>query len=203
MMYSREAGVNYRMPLGLTHLYAQGHHYGPAPWTDNLPRPDWTAVYYHKAKKKGIGFDRTETGSNAIEQYREPVEEMFGSPETTPENLLLWFHHLPWDYTMASGNTLWQELVYKYYEGVDQVREMQKTWAEMEGKIDDRRFEHVKALLEIQEKDAVRWRNSCVLYFQSISGLPIPDGLEIPEHDLEYYIGLEKSLYIPDPRYNR
>lgn len=203
MMYSREAGVNYRMPLGLTHLYAQGHHYGPAPWTWDLPRPDWTAVYYHKADKKGIGFDRTTTGSNAIEQYREPIEEKYSKPETTPENLLLWFHHLPWTYKMESGNTLWEELVYKYYEGVDQVHEMQNTWEAMEGKIDQRRFEHVKALLEIQEKDAIRWRNSCVLYFQSVSGLPIPDGLEKPEYDLDYYIGLEKSLYIPDPRYNK
>ena len=103
---------------------------------------------------------------------------------------------------MKSGNTLWEELVYKYYEGVDQVRWMQKEWNKIEPLIDVQRFKHVQALLKIQERDAVRWRNSCVLYFQSISGLPIPDGLEIPEHNLEYYKSLEKSAYVPDPRYN-
>ena len=202
MMISREAGVNYRMPLGLTHLYAQGHHYGPAPWTANLPRPDWTAVYYHKADEEGIGFDRTPRGSNAIEQYHAPLEEMFSSPETTPEDYLLWFHHVSWDYEMESGRTLWEELVHKYYEGVDQVRWMQEQWDSIEGLIDQQRFEHVKALLEIQERDAVRWRNSCVLYFQTFSKMPIPQGYEKPEHDLEYYISLERSEYVPAPRYN-
>jgi len=202
MMESREAGVNYRMPLGLTHLYAQGHHYGPAPWTENLPRPDWTAVYYHKADKKGIGFNRTETGSNAVEQYHSEVESMFSDIETTPEDYLLWFHHVSWNHEMESGNTLWEELVYKYYEGVDQVRWMQKEWVSIQPHIDSQRYEHVKALLKIQERDAVRWRNSCVLYFQTFSEQPIPDGLEKPEHDLEYYISLEKSTYVPDPRYN-
>ena len=199
---SREAGVNYRMPLGLTHLYAQGHHYGPAPWTADLPRPDWTAVYYHKADKEGIGFDRTQTGSNAIEQYPAEIETRFSKVETTPEDVMLWFHHVSWNHKMKSGNTLWEELVYKYYEGVDQVRWMQKEWNKIEPLIDVQRFKHVQALLKIQERDAVRWRNSCVLYFQSISGLPIPDGLEIPEHNLEYYKSLEKSAYVPDPRYN-
>tara|TARA_R110000868_G_scaffold408293_3_gene690947 strand:- start:12327 stop:14531 length:2205 start_codon:yes stop_codon:yes gene_type:complete len=202
MMESREAGVNYRMPLGLTHLYAQGHHYGPAPWTANLPRPDWTAVYYHKADKEGIGFDRTETGSNAVEQYHDEVEEMFRDVKSTPEEYLLWFHHVSWNYKMKSGNTLWEELVYKYYEGVDQVRSMQKKWESIKPLIDEQRFEHVKALLKIQERDAVRWRNSCVLYFQTFSEQPIPEGLEIPEHDLEYYKALEKSTYVPAPRYN-
>lgn len=201
MMISREAGVNYRSPLGLTHLYAQGHHYGPAPWTSDLPRPDWTAVYYHKADEEGIGFDRTESGSNAIEQYHEPLESRFRNIETTPEDYLLWFHHVDWDYEMESGRTLWDELVQKYYEGVEQVRWMQEQWNSIEGLIDDHRFEHVKALLEIQEKDAVRWRDSCVLYFQTFSDMPIPDQYEKPAHDLEYYKSLENSLYIPSPRY--
>lgn len=202
MMESREAGVNYRSPLGLTHLYAQGHHYGPAPWTSDLPRPDWTAVYYHKADEEGIGFDRTKTGSNAIEQYHEPLQTKFSNPETTPEEYLLWFHHVDWDYEMDSGRNLWEELVHKYYEGVEQVRWMQKEWNSIEGLIDDQRFEHVKALLEIQEKDAVRWRDSCVLYFQTFSGMPIPDQYEKPEYDLEYYKSLENTLYIPSPRYD-
>lgn len=202
MMESREAGVNYRSPLGLTHLYAQGHHYGPAPWTSDLPRPDWTAVYYHKADKEGIGFDRTKTGSNAIEQYHEPLKTKFSSVETTPEDYLLWFHHVDWDYEMDSGRTLWEELVHKYYEGVEQVRWMQDQWNSIEGLIDQQRFKHVKALLEIQEKDAVRWRDSCVLYFQTFSEMPIPDEYEKPGHDLEYYKSLENTLYIPSPRYD-
>jgi alpha-glucuronidase len=201
MQKSREAGVNYRSPLGLTHLYAQGHHYGPAPWTSDLPRPDWTAVYYHKADEEGIGFDRTESGSNAIEQYNEPLETQFRNPETTPEDLILWFHHLPWEYQMDSGRTLWEELVHKYYKGVETVRWMQKEWDSTEGLIDQQRFEFVKALLEIQEKDAVIWRNSCVLYFQTFSDEPIPDKYEKPEHSLNYYKQLEKTRYIPDPRY--
>lgn len=201
MQKSREAGVDYRSPLGLTHLYAQGHHYGPAPWTSDLPRPDWTAVYYHKADKEGIGFDRTASGSNAIEQYNEPLETKFSNPETTPEDLLLWFHHLPWDYEMDSERTLWAELVHKYYHGVETVRWMQKEWDSIEGLIDQQRFEFVKALLEIQEKDAVIWRNSCVLYFQTFSERPIPDAYEKPEHSLDYYKKLEKTRYIPDPRY--
>lgn len=201
MQKSREAGVNYRSPLGLTHLYAQGHHYGPAPWTSDLPRPDWTAVYYHKAGKEGLGFDRTETGSNAIEQYHAPVREAFSTPENTPEDYLLWFHHVPWDFEMDSGRTLWEELVHKYYKGVETVRWMQEEWNAVEGLIDSRRFEFVKALLEIQEKDAVIWRNSCVLYFQTFSEMPIPAKYEKPAHSLEYYKALEKTRYIPDPRY--
>lgn len=202
MMESREAGVNYRSPLGLTHLYAQGHHYGPAPWTSDLPRPDWTAVYYHKADEEGIGFDRTETGSNAIEQYHEPLESRFRNIETTPEAYLLWFHHVDWDYEMDSGRTLWEELVHKYYKGVEQVRRMQDQWNSIEGLIDQQRFERVKALLEIQKKDAVRWRDSCVLYFQTFSEMPIPDQFAKPEHDLEYYKSIENTMYIPSPRYD-
>ena len=203
MFESREAAVNYRNPLGLTHLYAQGHHYGPAPWTSHHHRPDWGAVYYHRADEYGIGFDRTKTGSNAVEQYRGPVGEVFMDIDRIPEEFLLWFHHVSWDHRMESGRTLWEELVHKYYEGVETVRWMRKAWESVRDLIDDERFEHVKALLEIQERDAVRWRNSCVLYFQSHSGKPIPQGLELPEHDLEHYINLEREIYVPDPWYGR
>jgi alpha-glucuronidase len=193
MMMSREAGVRYRNPLGLTHLYAQGHHYGPAPWTSDLPRPDWTAVYYHKADEEGIGFDRTETGSNAIEQYHPPVRERFDELEDTPEEYLLWFHHVSWDHEMSTGRTLWEELVHRYYQGVEDVREMRRKWASVEGLIDRERYHHVEALLEIQEEDAIWWRNACVLYFQTFVNEPIPDGYEKPEHSLEYYKELEQT----------
>jgi alpha-glucuronidase len=187
--------VNYRSPLGLTHLYAQGDHYGPAPWTANLPRADWTAVYYHRADEEGIGFDRTNAGSNAVAQYHEPVARVFRDPNLVPDDYLLWFHRVGWDHPMKSGRTLWNELVHKYYEGVDQVRWMRAAWDSVEGLIDQDRFEHVKALLAIQEDHAIWWRDSCVLYFQSFSGRPIPEGYEQPEHDLEYYQALQ--LYIP------
>lgn len=199
MAYSREAGVNYRNPLGLTHLFAQGHHYGPAPWYDEAERMDWTAWYYHRADEDGIGFDRTESGSNAIEQYHGPVREHFGNLDQIDEDYLLWFHHVGWDYKMNSGRTLWEELVLKYDEGVQQVRNMQAEWEKVQGLIDRERYEHVKALLEVQLRDAIRWRDSCVSYFQSLSGLPLPEGSPEPEHDLEHYKKLEHTFYVPDP----
>jgi alpha-glucuronidase len=203
MMMSREAGVNYRSPIGLTHLYAQGHHYGPAPWHAKSGRADWTAFYYHRADAKGIGFDRTATGSNAVAQYREPVARVFRDLALIPDEYLLWFHRVPWDHRMKTGRTLWNELVYKYYEGVDQVRQMRKAWDSIEGTIDNARFQHVKALLAIQERDAVRWRDSCVLYFQTFSGQPIPDQYERPANTLEYYRSLEQTTYVPDTWYNQ
>lgn len=202
MMVSREAGVNYRSPLGLTHLYAQGHHYGPAPWWDGAGgRPDWTAVYYHRADEEGIGFDRTETGSNAVEQYHPEVAEVFADLDEIPDRYLLWFHRVGWNHEMQSGRTLWEEMVYKYYKGVETVRQMQKTWNSIEGLIDKERFEHVQALLKIQERDAMRWRDSCILYFQTFSGQPIPEQYEQPQHNLEHYKELWRTTYVPDPWY--
>ena len=199
MMISREAGVNYRSPLGLTHLYSQGDHYGPAPWTANLERPDWTAIYYHRAAKDGIGFDRTKTGSNAIAQYPAPLAKLYGDVNAVPEDFLLWFHHLSWDHKMKSGRILWDELVHKYYEGVEQVRSMQGEWDKLEAYVDAERFAQVKALLIVQERDAVIWRDSCVLYFQTFSGKPIPAGYEKPQQDLDYYKALARTRYVPEP----
>ncbi len=199
MLASREAGVNYRSPLGLTHLYSQGDHYGPAPWTANLERPDWTAIYYHRAAKDGIGFNRTKTGSNAVAQYPEILASQYGDIKMVPEELLLWFHHVSWDHKMQSGRTLWNELVHKYYDGVEQVRDMQRKWEKLESLIDAERFAQVKALLKIQERDAVIWRDSCVLYFQTFSNKPIPAEYEQPQHDLEYYKTLARTRYVPEP----
>ncbi|MCW0484504.1 alpha-glucuronidase family glycosyl hydrolase [Gaoshiqia sediminis] len=189
MMTSGEAAVNFREPLGLTHI-GTGSHYGPAPWSNRSNR-------FHQADKYGIGFDRTINGSNAVEQYYPPLNDIFNDIDRIPEKYLLWFHHVSWNHQMKSGHTLWEELVYKYYEGVEQVRQMQAEWDSLEGMIDRQRFQHVKALLEIQECDAVRWRNSCVLYFQTLSELPIPEGLEQPKHDLDYYKELERKVYVP------
>lgn len=192
MMISREAGVSYRTPLGLHHQMAVGHHYGPGPWVKDLPRADWTSVYYNRADKNGIGFDRTKTGSNAVSQYFEPVASLFGHIESCPEKFLLWFHHVPWDYKMKSGKSLWEELCYTYYEGVEEVKQMQKKWDSLEGKMDSDRFKHVQSLFNIQVRDATEWRDACVLYFQTFSEMPIPEGLEKPAHPLKYYMNIKR-----------
>ncbi|MCF7885803.1 MAG: alpha-glucuronidase [Candidatus Marinimicrobia bacterium] len=191
MLSSREAAVNYMTPIGLHHIMGTGHHYGPGPWVSNLSRPEWNPVYYHQADKESLGFDRTTSGSNAVSQYHETVKEKFNNIDRCPEKLLLWFHHVDWDYEMDSGRTLWKELCYKYYKGVEMVRDVQATWQKMRTKIDKQRYEHVKSLLEIQEKEAIMWRNACVLYFQQFSEKPIPDHYKKPDKSLEYYKNLD------------
>lgn len=193
MMASREIAVNYMTPLGLTHIMGTSHHYGPAPWVSNAGRADWNPVYYHKADSAGIGFNRTVTGSNALEQYRPEVRKQWENVNTISDNYLLWFHRVPWTHKMKSGRTLWDELVFKYNTGVDSVRWMQKTWSSIKGLIDEERFNQVKMLLAVQEKEAVWWRDACLSYFQSISKLPIPSTYEQPAYTLDYY----KSLRFP------
>ena len=124
MMMSREAVVDYMTPLGLTHLMGTGHHYGPAPWVSDLARPEWNPAYYHRADSKGIGFDRTATGSNALAQYAPALAQRWADARSTPPEYLLWFHHLPWDYAMPSGRTLWAELLAHYDSGVAAVAEI-------------------------------------------------------------------------------
>ena len=196
MMASREAVVDYMTPLGLHHLMAEGHHYGPGPWVADRSRADWTAVYYHRADDEGVGFDRSPTGSNAVGQYFSPVREEFGNVETVPEEMLLWFHRVSWDHEMSSGRTLWDELAFRYNRGVEAVRKMQRTWDAMEGKVDDRRFDDVRDFLAIQEREARWWRDASLAYFQTFSNMPIPAEYEQPEHPVEYYINI-RSLYVP------
>ncbi len=186
MLESWETAVNYMMPLGLHHIFAWGHHYGPEPWTD-IPdaRPDWLPSYYHQADNNGIGFNRTETGSNAVSQYFSPLKEEFNGLETCPEKLLLWFHHVSWDYKIKNGKIIWDELCYKYDEGVQQVRTFQKTWDRTEPYIDKERFKDVQSRLKIQARDAVWWKDACLLYFQTFSKRPIPYDIERPVHELE------------------
>ncbi|MFL5739653.1 MAG: alpha-glucuronidase family glycosyl hydrolase [Flavisolibacter sp.] len=190
MLASREAVVNYMTPLGLHHIMGTGHHYGPAPWVSNAGRADWNPVYYHRADSVGIGFDRTSTGSNALAQYAPEVREKFTDLKTCPDEYLLWFHHLPWNYTMRSGRTLWDELCFRYQQGVDTVRWMESQWNSLKGKLDEERFNQVSMLLKIQEKDAMWWRNACLLYFQTFSKKPFPPNYEKPDHTLEYYRAL-------------
>ncbi len=196
MMASRENMVNYMTPLGLHHIMTYGSHYGPAPWVDFASRPDWNCTYYHKADSIGVGFDRTATGSNALSQYAPSVNALFSDLKTCPDEYLLWFHHVRWDYKMKTGKTLWEEICHRYYSGVETVRATQKTWETMRPYIDNQRFEQVKMLLVVQEHEAVWWRNACVLYFQTFSKMPIPTGLEQPDKTLAYYKDL-KFPYAP------
>ena len=187
MLQSRETTVDYMTPLGLHHIMAYDTHHGPGPWVDKAAQPNWKSTYYHNADADGVGFNRTSSGSNAVGQYYPPVRDMYESVDTCPENLLLWFHHVKWTYKTKSGRSLWDELCYHYYAGVDGVRAMQKTWNATEGTMDTETFTKVKTLLAQQEKEAVIWRNSCVLYFQTFSKMPIPQGLETPDKPLSYY----------------
>jgi len=196
MLGSRQAAVDYMTPLGLHHLMARGHHYGPGPWVAGGPRADWTSLYYHRAAAGGIGFDRTASGSNAVAQYFPPVAERFANLATVGDDYLLWFHHVAWDHRMTSGRTLWEELLYRYQAGVDAVRRMQATWRALAGRLDGERYEEVQAFLKIQEQEARWWRDASVLYFQTFSKRPIPAGYEPPAHDLEYYMEINKR-YVP------
>jgi len=186
MLSSRETCVDYMMPLGLHHIFAFTHHYGPEPWGD-IPggRPDWMPWYYHNADSAGVGLDRTVTGSDAVSQYSAPLNRIFNRIDLCPENLLLWFHHVPWDHKMRSGNILWDELCYKYDSGVRQVREYQKIWDRMQPYTDNQRFKDVQSKLKIQSRDAVWWKDACLLYFQTFSKRPIPYDIERPVHELE------------------
>jgi alpha-glucuronidase len=196
MLSSRQTMVNYMTPLGLHHIMGTGHHYGPAPWVSNAGRADWNPVYYHKADSIGIGFNRTASGSDALSQYTKQAADQWKDLDSCPDDYLLWFHHVAWNYRMRSGRTLWDELCYRYNTGVDSVRRMQSTWEKMKGLIDDERFRQTKMFLLIQEHDAVWWRNACLLYFQTFSRMSIPAQYEKPDHTLEYYKGL-RFQYAP------
>lgn len=186
MMTSREAAVDYMMPLGFHHLFAWEHHYGPEPWCDvEGAREDWMPRYYHKADSCGVGFDRTRSGSGNVDQYHEPLASIYNDLSTCPEDLILWFHHVPWTHAMSSGRTLWEEICHRYDRGVKTVQEYQALWEEMKPYVDLARWEAVKAKLEIQESDARWWRDACVQYFGTFSAMPIPDDVAQPEMTIE------------------
>ncbi len=187
MMKSREAVVDYTGPLGLAHLFATGHHYGPGPWISDLKRPEWNPVYYHRATREGIGFDRTRTGSNAVAQYAPELARKYADPRTTPVEELLWFHHLPWDYRLPGGVTLWQELVRRYDRGVATVEDMRRQWASVKSRVDAERWAKTDAFLGVQAREARWWRDASLAYWMSINGLPLPAGSLPPEHTLDWY----------------
>lgn len=195
LMESHPAVVDYMMPLGLHHIMAWDHHYGPGPWIDQ-GRPDWTAVYYHKADKDGIGFDRTASGSGAVQQYHPDVAGLFADANACPDRYLLWFHHMPWDHPMPSGNNLWDEICLRYQRGVDTVGSWLEVWSGLKDSMDAQRHDHVMRLLTRQERESRWWRDACLSYFQTFSNRPLPEGVGVPEHDLEYYRNL-RLRYVP------
>jgi alpha-glucuronidase len=191
MMRSHQAIVDYMTPLGLHHLMATGHHYGPGPWVNDLERADWNPTYYHRADAAGIGFDRTSRGSNAVSQYAPELARRYGSRARVPEDYLLWFHHVGWDERMRSGRTLWEELVARYTKGVAEVAAMRRSWDALRRYVDSARHAQVAAFLAIQEQEAQWWRDASIAYFQSISRRPLPKGYAPPARDLDYYRSLQ------------
>jgi len=187
MLESHEAVVNYMTPLGLHHLFWGGHHYGPAPWWDTEKREDWNPVYYHKADAFGIGFDRTRSGSNTVSQYHPAVRRQFENIDSCPEKFLLWFHHVSWKFVLKNGDALWDALAFHYQSGVDWVRSTRATWTTLSDAIDPERHAAISKKLAIQERDAVWWRDACLVYFQTFSKQPLPHGVEPPAHTLEEY----------------
>lgn len=186
MMQSREAVVDYMMPLGLHHIFAWGHHYGPEPWCEiEGARPDWLPTYYHRADKEGLGFDRTTDGSDAVSQYPDSLAAVFNSIDSCPDEFLLWFHHVPWKHEMKSGRTMWDELCLHYQRGVDAARGFRDTWKDMSPYVDAERHAAVAHRFDIQASDAVWWKDACLEYFRTFSHMKYPAGVEKPHFSLK------------------
>ena len=190
MLRSREAVVDYMMPMGLHHLFAWGHHYGPEPWCD-IPgaRPDWMPSYYHRADSTGIGFDRSPSGSDVTAQYPDSLASLYADPATCPENLILWFHHLPWDYKLKSGDTVWTALSRHYERGYQAAQDMLREWDNLKpyfestGKPD--LWQDVQRRMHTQVRDAQWWKEACLLYFATFHSLPMPDFVTPAVHTLD------------------
>lgn len=175
LMESREAVVDYMMPLGLHHIFAWGHHYGPEPWCNiEGARADWMPKYYHRADRKGLGTDRSATGSNAVAQYNQPLTDLYGNIATCPDEYLLWFHHVGWRYIMKSGRTMWNELCYHYDRGLTMTGHFIASWKRIKPFVSPELWNDVNERLIIQRDDARWWHDACLLYFQQYSKMPIP-----------------------------
>ena len=189
MLRSREAVVDYMTPLGLAHLMGTGHHYGPAPWVADVPGAMWNPVYYHRADARGIGFDRTALGSDALAQYDPAAARALAADPL----FLLWFHHLPWTAPAPGGGTLWPALVQRYDRGVAEVDALRVAWRGLAPFVDAARFAATDRDLAIQQDEARWWRDACIAYFQSINHLPLPAGSAPPAHPLAWY----QALHFP------
>ena len=185
LMRSREAVVDYMMPMGLHHQFADNHHYGPGAWISHKNvRLDWQPPYYHKADAKGLGFDRTTKGTDAVSQYPADFAKLINNIETCPEEFLLWFHHVAWDYPVG-GEPMWNRLCHHYQHGVNEVREMVKQWQSVSGAVDPEIHAAISKKLDIQLKDAIWWKDGMLDYFQTISKKPYPADVEPSQHNLE------------------
>lgn len=179
MLTSREACVNYMMPLGLHHIFKFDHHYGPEPDGFKAEYPlEWCPVYYHQADSNGIGFNRSSDGTDAVGQYPEPYRSLYDNLATCPEEYLLWFHHVPWNYRMKSGSTLWEELCMRYNMGVSMVETYRDYWHTstkeyMKDHITE--WEMTDSLLNVQLASAKEWRDVCLKYFQTFSKMNIDE----------------------------
>jgi alpha-glucuronidase len=178
---SWEACVSYEMPLGIHHIMEGGGHYDPAPQTRSKKTPEYSGWYYHKADAQGIGFDRTKTGSDAVAQYAPTVRGRFADLNSCPDELVLWFHHVDWDYRLKTGRTVWDELCFRYNSGVDYVKGMQKQWESLRDKVDPERFAAVEGRLKAQLVHATKWRDTCIRYFRSVNHKPLPVYLISPK----------------------
>lgn len=195
LLKSREAVVDYMMPLGLHHIFAGGHHYGPEPWCNPRGwREDWLPRFYHRADSIGLGFNRSDhsepcvkdnEGSANVLQYPEPLRTMYNQMATCPENLLLWFHHVPWNYVMSNGLTLWENLCYTYDRGVAQAAAFVTTWEAAKPYVDAERYERQLWRFRRQARDAQWWRDACLLYFQQFSKQPLPPDSPAPVFTLD------------------
>ena len=211
MLTSREACVDYMMPLGLHHIFAGGHHYGPEPWCNPKGwREDWLPRFYHRADTIGIGFNRTDhdepclagsAGSNNVAQYPEPLRTLYNNIGTCPENLLLWFHHVKWDYTMSNGLSLWDNLCYSYDRGVRQAREFVDTWMAVKPYVKEDVYQRQLTRFQRQAKDAQWWRDACLLYFQTFANRPLPPDCPAPVHKLDdlmkYHLDIDNYTSAP------
>lgn len=211
LLKSREAVVDYMMPLGLHHIFAGGHHYGPEPWCNPKGwREDWLPRFYHRADTIGIGFNRTDhdepclagsEGSNNVAQYPEPLRTLYNNIGTCPENLLLWFHHVKWDYTMSNGLSLWDNLCYSYDRGVRQAREFVDTWMAVKPYVKEDIYQRQLTRFQRQAKDAQWWRDACLLYFQTFANRPLPPDCPAPVHKLDdlmkYHLDIDNYTSAP------
>lgn len=211
LLKSREAVVDYMMPLGLHHIFAGGHHYGPEPWCNPKGwREDWLPRFYHRADTIGIGFNRTDhdepclagsAGSNNVTQYPEPLRTLYNNIGTCPENLLLWFHHVKWDHTMSNGLSLWDNLCYSYDRGVRQAREFVDTWMAVKPYVKEDVYQRQLIRFQRQAKDAQWWRDACLLYFQTFANRPLPPDCPAPVHKLDdlmkYHLDIDNYTSAP------
>lgn len=201
MMRSHQTLVDYMTPLGLAHIMDDDHHYGPGPWLSSFAdRPEWNPTYYHRADAQGLGFDRTASGSNAVAQYAPAVGQVFADRTKIPDAYLLFFHHVGWNETLASGRSLWDELVHRYSLGVDGVKEMRDTWASLSNRIDAKRFGEVADFLQIQHYEARWWRDACLAYFGSVANKSIPQGYAPLSKTLAQFKALNCPSDVTKPR---